>query len=91
MSSHKLTEKSGVSKTYAKWSKSETSNDITKRIEVEEVENGYVITTEVYGNTGKNKEWKSETKKMISKTNPLEKESPVDNDDPLEQLKELFA
>ena len=85
--------KADVKKTYARWSKSETTNDVTTRLEVEECENGFVICLEKYGNFGKNKSWESITKKYISKTNPLEKEesSKMDEfDENIESLKSLF-
>lgn len=52
------------------------TNDVTKRITVEEVENGYIITYCTHGRRNKTKakpegEYFDETKKWISKTNPL--------------------
>lgn len=50
---------------------------ITKRLTVDQVENGFIICINKYGNK-KNDEGKNEyfdiTKKYISETNPLEKE-----------------
>lgn len=89
----KDTVKSETKKTYASWRKSETTDGITKSIEVNEVENGYVIEVEKYGNIGKNKEWDTIRKKYISKTNPLEAEESSKKDEFDEQfdsLKELF-
>jgi pyruvoyl-dependent arginine decarboxylase (PvlArgDC) len=86
--------KSEVKKTYGSWKKSETSDGVTISISVDEVENGYVVEYEKYGNIGKNKEWDSTRKKYISKTNPLEKEPNTKKDefdDSIESLKQLFS
>lgn len=50
-------------------------NGVTKTVRGEECENGWVITIrkEWYEGESPNKQWKSESKKYISKDNPLEK------------------
>jgi len=70
-----------------RWSKEETKDDVTKRIEVEEVENGYVIS--------KSKSWQDKEKgyqyvckKYISKTNPMEVQK--DEDYNLGNINEMF-
>lgn len=57
-----------------RWEKSQTADGMTKRISVEEVENGFVITMEKYGQSGEDEKYTSECKKYISKTNPLKQE-----------------
>lgn len=51
-----------------------TKGDLTKELEVVEVENGFIITIEERGYKGKEpkREWYSNEKKYISKTNPLD-------------------
>ena len=53
-----------------RWEKSETANGMTKRVCVEQVENGYVITMEKYGQLGDDEKYTNECKKYISKKNP---------------------
>jgi hypothetical protein len=60
---------------HKRWEKSETADGITKRVCVEQVENGFVITMEKYG-SGSDEKYTSECKKYISKKNPLEGENP---------------
>jgi hypothetical protein len=55
-----------------KWEISETKDGITKRMCVEKVENGFIISKSKYGNINDN--YVDETKKYISTKNPLEKE-----------------
>ena len=58
-----------------RWEKSETSDGITKRVSVEQVENGYIVTMEKYGKPSMDDEdskYTNECKKYISKKNPLE-------------------
>lgn len=57
---------------YKKWKKSVTKDDITKSVEVCEVENGYVINICTEGRM--NGEWEYDEKKYISTKNPLEGE-----------------
>jgi len=56
------------------WSKSIDKGDDHKSIRVEQVENGYIITHERDYKDSKGK-YQYETKKYISKTNPVEKDS----------------
>lgn len=60
-----------------RWEKSETSDGITKRVSVEQVENGYIVTMEKYGRPSMgdgddDDKYTNECKKYISKKNPLE-------------------
>ena len=58
-----------------RWEKSETADGVTKRVSVEQVENGYVVTMEKYGRPsmdGDDDKYTNECKKYISKKNPLE-------------------
>lgn len=65
----KILEEPNGKKEYQRWSKSSTSNGITKEVKVEEIENGFLVTTDVWGDMdGK---YTSECKKYYSKTNPL--------------------
>jgi len=61
-----------------RWEKSETSDGITKRVSVEQVENGYIVTMEKYGRTSDDDDSKytNDCKKYISKKNPLEGMAP---------------
>jgi hypothetical protein len=59
-----------------RWEKSQTADGITKRICVEQVENGYVISVEKYGQSGESEKYTNECKKYISKKNPLEGSEP---------------
>ena len=62
-----------------RWEKSETSDGITKRVSVEQVENGYIVTMEKYGKPSMDDEdskYTNECKKYISKKNPLEGMTP---------------
>lgn len=67
-------------KKYKRWSKEVRSDDVTKRIEVEEVTNGYIITVSKYG-TGEDGKYMDECTKKISSTNPFEKEEEKKEDD----------
>lgn len=72
-------------KKYRRWSKETKSDEITQRIEVEEVTNGFVITYTKYGPYGKenevgHKEWKDECIKKISTINPFESDKDEDKD-----------
>ena len=59
-----------------KWEKSESADGITKRVSVEQVENGYIVTMEKYGRPSmdgdEDDKYTNECKKYISKKNPLE-------------------
>jgi hypothetical protein len=63
-------------KKYKRWEKSESTDGMTKRVCVEQVENGFIITMEKYGSSGEDEKYTSECKKYISKKNPLEGMSP---------------
>jgi hypothetical protein len=65
-----------MDKKHNRWEKSETSDGITKRVCVEQVENGFVITMEKYGSSSIDEKYTSECKKYISKKNPLEGQNP---------------
>lgn len=53
------------------------TNGISKSVEVEEVENGFVITIRKWGREEGSDEYCDECKKYISKTNPLEKKPEI--------------
>ena len=59
-----------------RWEKSETADGITKRVSVEQVENGYIVTMEKYGRASIDEDddskYTNDCKKYISKKNPLE-------------------
>jgi len=57
---------------------STTKDGITKRVEVEEVENGFVVCVSKYGDV--NGKYVDGCKKWISSTNPLDKKelAPID-------------
>ena len=62
-----------------RWEKSETSDGITKRVSVEQVENGYIVTMEKYGKLSTDEDdskYTNDCKKYISKKNPLEGMAP---------------
>ena len=62
-----------------RWEKSETSDGITKRVLVEQVENGYIVTMEKYGKAlgdENDSKYTNDCKKYISKKNPLEGMAP---------------
>lgn len=59
--------------------KSVKKNGITKRIEVDEVENGFIICISKHGKSPDSKEYIDEYKKYISETNPLAKEVKEEN------------
>ena len=61
---------------YKRWEKSESTDGMTKRVCVEQVENGFIITMEKYGSQGDSDKYTNECKKYISKKNPLEGMSP---------------
>jgi hypothetical protein len=62
-------------KDYKRWSKEvvSTPDGITKRVSVEEIENGFLICISKYGSIGD--KYVDENKKYYSETNPLEPES----------------
>jgi len=57
-------------KDYKKWSKSTEKDGWCKKIEVKEIENGYLVCLEEYGE--KDGEYKESYKKYYSQTNPLD-------------------
>lgn len=62
-----------------RWEKSETADGITKRVTVEQVENGYIVTMEKYGKLSMDEDdskYTNDCKKYISKKNPLEGMAP---------------
>jgi hypothetical protein len=62
-----------------KWEKSESADGITKRVSVEQVENGYIVTMEKYGKLSVDEDdskYTNDCKKYISKKNPLEGMAP---------------
>jgi hypothetical protein len=63
-----------------RWEKSETTDGMTKRVCVEQVENGYIVTMEKYNipsmSEDDDSKYTNECKKYISKKNPLEGMSP---------------
>jgi len=83
-----LTEDSAVKsgsekKKFKRWTKEVRDGDVTKRIEVEEVVNGYIISTSKYG-TGEDGKYIDECTKKISTTNPFDKNE--DSDDGLDLM-----
>ena len=76
-------------KEYKKWKKSITKDEITKSVEVCEVENGYIINICEEGH--KNDEWKYDEKKYISTKNPLEGEKEYkETIDPTKEIMEAI-
>lgn len=62
-----------------RWEKSESADGITKRVTVEQVENGYIVTMEKYGKLSVDEDdskYTNDCKKYISKKNPLEGMAP---------------
>jgi hypothetical protein len=62
-----------------RWEKSESADGITKRVSVEQVENGYIVTMEKYGKLSVDEDdskYTNDCKKYISKKNPLEGMAP---------------
>jgi hypothetical protein len=63
-----------------RWEKSETADGITKKVCVEQVENGYIVTMEKYGRASIDEDddskYTNDCKKYISKKNPLEGMAP---------------
>lgn len=62
-----------------RWEKSETADGVTKRVSVEQVENGYIVTMEKYGKAldeDDDSKYTNDCKKYISKKNPLEGMAP---------------
>ncbi len=70
--SKKITSKKDTSvKKKKRWSKSVSTPDgLHKQLEVEEIDNGYLITISKHGNVGD--KWIDDSKKVFSETNPFE-------------------
>lgn len=66
---NKLIDKISDKKQYKSWSKRSSSNDWTKELRVEEIENGFLVCLDEYGE--KNGKYTSNYKKYFSKENPL--------------------
>ena len=74
MKTEKMITSPSKEKKYKKWEKSITKDGITKSIRVEEAENGFVVRMTEY--TWEDS-YKESCKVYISTSNPLEKESPL--------------
>lgn len=72
---------------YKKWSKSTEKDGYCKKIKVEEIENGYLICLEEYGE--KDGKYTDSYKKYYSQTNPLDGMTPDTSDD-MSELKETI-
>lgn len=66
----KLSTKKSSPKKYKSWVKRTEKNDITKEVRVEEIENGFLVCLETYGD--RNGKYFNERKKYYAKDNPLE-------------------
>lgn len=85
------------------WEKSQGLNGVTKRVRVEQAENGFIVTIETYGRdeTKEDSKYMDECKKYISASNPLEELEPKEEEQQQEQknpskdilgaIKELFC
>lgn len=73
-----------------RWSKSiSTPGGLTKRLEVEEIDNGYIICIEKYGDIdGK---YVSKSKKVFSETNPFEEKPKSTEEKNIESMKSLVS
>lgn len=69
MDTIKNAKSSSGKKEYKRWKKSVTKDELTKSISVEECENGFIV--EICEEGKKGNDWKYETKRWISKENPL--------------------
>ena len=88
MKSNITTPTASSKKEYKKWRKSITKDDNTKSVSVEECENGFII--EICNEGKKNGEWYYDTKKYVSKENPLKDEDEYGmKDEMLDSLKDL--
>jgi hypothetical protein len=61
-----------------KWSKSSTMNGVTKKMEVRQIENGFIVLFEKYGRDQESDTYVEETKEIFSKTNPLDEMDEID-------------
>lgn len=66
-------------KEYKSWEKSEKSKDKSKTMRVEEIENGFIVIIDTTDSSKDKYEY--DCKKWYSKTNPLEKETPLDSNE----------
>ena len=74
-------------KQYKSWSKRSSNNDWTKELRVEEIENGFLVCLDEYGE--KNGKYTSNYKKYFSKENPLS-EDDIELDNGLDSAIESF-
>lgn len=73
-----------------RWSKRVTIGDDSTTIEVEQIENGYLVTKS-RDYRDKNGNYMYEVKKAFSKTNPLEAEAAITKEtDGLKAIRDLF-
>ena len=79
---------SGSKKQYKTWSKSSRSNEWTKELRVEEIENGFLVCLDEYGE--KNGKYESNYKKYFAKEYPLS-EDDLKVDDGLDSAIENFV
>jgi len=80
---------------YERWEKSESIGNMTKRVSVKKVENGYVIEISKYGTEEGSEKYIDECKTYISTKNPLESLSPSTDTvelgaDIIKSLKSIF-
>ena len=73
---------------YKSWSKRSSSNDWTKELRVEEIENGFLVCLDEYGE--KNGKYTSNYKKYFSKENPLSDDD-IELDNGLDSAIESFV
>jgi hypothetical protein len=88
----------GINKTEGVSRMSETVDGITKEVNVEEIENGFVISIHKHGMKTPEKgcsecdgEWIDETRKFYSKENPLNKEEEKDEEERDMSREDVFA
>ena len=72
--------KATENKKYQTWSKEIRIGDLTKRLQVEEVSNGFLITYSKYGREEGKEEYIDECVKKISTTNPFDKSDTKDDE-----------
>lgn len=72
---------------------SQDKDGVNKRVEVEQVENGWIMTVnkEYTMGEGEKKEWKYECKRYISKSNPLEKKKKNESEDIMNLFDSVFG
>ena len=79
---------SSTKKQYKTWSKSSRNNGWTKEIRVEEIENGFLVCLDEYGERGG--KYESSYKKYYAKENPLSDDD-LKMDDGLEDAIDNFV